>query len=106
MRMEHDRVWEEHNGPTPEGMQVHHVDEVKLNNSIENLELLDALTHKRIHSGCVLRDGEWWKPCRKCGVTKHIGDFYFNNHHHSVSSNCKPCDIRAAVEIKRNRRRK
>ena len=42
-----------------EGHQIHHKDGNKLNNNISNLELVDTLTHKRIHSGCELRNGEW-----------------------------------------------
>src|SRR4051812_2127149 len=71
-RMEHILVWEQHHGPVPDGFQIHHDNENKLDNRIENLKLLDPLTHKRIHGGCELRDGEWWKPCRKCDEIKPI----------------------------------
>src|SRR3990167_3554720 len=66
-RMEHVVVWERANGTVPYGYDVHHKDGVKLRNWISNLELLSKLAHKRKHSGCELRNGEWWKPCTNCG---------------------------------------
>src|ERR1019366_9700233 len=105
LRMVHDVVWEEHYGPIPEGVEVHHKDEDKLNNHISNLALVDDVTHKRIHSGCELRDGVWFKPCIKCRIMKSVDDFYRvrtrNNH---VSSKCKVCSSRDAVLNKQRRR--
>src|SRR5258706_11846867 len=69
-RMEHDMIWEQHNGPIPDSYQIHHENENKLDNRIENLRLLDPLTHKRIHGRCELRNGLWWKPCKVCGEFK------------------------------------
>lgn len=36
----HRLVWEAFNGPIPEGMQVNHINEVKTDNRLENLNLL------------------------------------------------------------------
>src|SRR5688572_9281566 len=72
LRLAHDAVWEQHNGPIPAGYQVHHKNEDKQDNRIENLELLDPTTHKRLHGGCELRGGVWWKPCKLCGEKKPI----------------------------------
>ena len=36
---EHRVVWEEHNGPIPEGMQIDHINGDKQDNRIENLRL-------------------------------------------------------------------
>lgn len=35
----HKIIWEMYNGPIPEGMQVDHIDQDKLNNKLENLRL-------------------------------------------------------------------
>ena len=100
--MEHDIVWEGENGPIPAGYDVHHINEDKLDNRIENLELLDPLAHKRLHSGCEVRDGVWWKPCRKCGTMKPVAEYY--RQQQWILSWCRACQIANAVRNKRKRR--
>lgn len=46
----HRDVWEFHNGPIPDGYDVHHRDENKLNNDIGNLECLPKSEHTRLYS--------------------------------------------------------
>jgi hypothetical protein len=45
----HIVVWEFYNGKVPKGHQIHHVDENKSNNSIENLRLMTAKEHLSMH---------------------------------------------------------
>lgn len=45
----HVWVWEYHNGKRPKGFHIHHRDQNKSNNSIENLELLSPSEHSKIH---------------------------------------------------------
>lgn len=45
----HRFVWEYYNGPIPKGYVVHHIDEDKSNNAIENLELMKLGSHSRLH---------------------------------------------------------
>lgn len=107
-RFEHCVIWEKNNGPIPKGMQIHHIDGNKLNNDISNLMLVDTLTHKRLHSGCKLIDGVWWKPCKDCGVLKPITDFYKTckgkNGEKYINSVCKSCFVKRAVIVKRKKR--
>lgn len=104
--MEHDIVWEEHNGPIPEGYEVHHRDENKRHNKIENLELLTSLEHKRIHGGCIrLPDGSWLKPCRECGVTKPV-DTAFYVRKDGITSACRECSIKRSVADKKRRKQR
>jgi hypothetical protein len=50
-RLEHRLIMEEHLGRKLEpGEQVHHVDGDKLNNSIENLDIIDIVDHGRMHA--------------------------------------------------------
>lgn len=42
-------VWEMHNGPIPEGMGIHHKDRDKLNDDIDNLELISKADHLQEH---------------------------------------------------------
>ena len=46
----HRAVWEHHNGPIPKGFEIHHIDENKDNNGIENLELMERSAHRRLHA--------------------------------------------------------
>ena len=92
LRFEHVLVWEATYGSIPVGFLIHHRNEDKLDNRIENLALVDRTTHKRLHSGCILRNGIWYKPCRKCGKRKTI-----TSNHWQISkkgwpsSECKKC---------------
>jgi hypothetical protein len=42
-------VWEYHNGPIPDGYVIHHKDQNKVNNSIDNLELMEWGEHSAHH---------------------------------------------------------
>jgi len=103
-RMEHVLVWEAQHGPIPRGNELHHVNGDKLDNCIENLRLVTRLEHKRIHSGCILREAVWWKRCRKCGTLKPVSDFYNYPGRNGVMGVCKGCCSKLAVEYKRRRR--
>ena len=100
--MMHNIVWEQYYGSIPKGMQVHHIDHNKLNNDISNLQLVNSLEHKRLHSGCIEKDGIIYKPCRKCGEYKPINDYYKRTN--GISPWCKQCCIKNAVENKRRRK--
>ena len=105
--MEHVYVWEQHHGRTvPPGHDVHHRDDDKLNNDPANLQLVTKLEHKRIHSGCELRDGIWWKPCGICRELKPIGveHWYISPEGWPLYGRCRPCHIRVVVQAKKLRR--
>ena len=85
----HRLVWEFFNGEIPKGIQVDHINNVRSDNRIENLQLLPhnknsrfRLKHKNNKSG---HPGvTWHKPTQKWrakiginGKTKHLG--YFND---------------------------
>lgn len=48
-RLLHRRVWHDHHGPIPAGMDVHHKDEDWRNSSITNLEAKPAGAHRSEH---------------------------------------------------------
>lgn len=45
----HRYVWEKNFGEIPKGFHIHHKDEDKTNNSIENLALVDPKQHSKLH---------------------------------------------------------
>lgn len=105
-RFEHCVVWEKHYGEIPKGMQVHHRDGNKQNNDINNLILVDSMTHKRLHGGCKIIDGVWWKPCRDCGELKPLTEFYKSSKNSNwATSVCKKCFIkRVSIRKKKQQR--
>jgi hypothetical protein len=49
-KLMHRYVWEKHNGPIPEGYEVHHIDHDRANNDISNLEIYTKSDHARLFS--------------------------------------------------------
>lgn len=47
---EHVYVWEQANGPKPEGCDIHHIDGDGNNNALENLVCLTKSEHKQLHA--------------------------------------------------------
>lgn len=101
LRMEHNIVWEEHNGEIPIGMQIHHIDGNKTNNDISNLKLVTPLEHKRLHQGCKLIDGEWYKPCKECGEYKKCApEFWYYSRGWINGKLCKKCYIKKSLKTR------
>lgn len=47
----HVYVWESVNGKIPDGFHIHHLDGDKNNNEIENLAIMGAVEHVKLHGG-------------------------------------------------------
>lgn len=72
---EHRYVWIKHNGPIPEGMLIHHKNNIKTDNRISNLQIVTPKEHRRIHSGWVLENSVWFKRCVKCDSLYAADDY-------------------------------
>lgn len=65
----HRQIWQDVHGPIPHGFIVHHKDEDKTNNSVDNLELKEKGAHTRHHClGKRPASALLWKVnCHACG---------------------------------------
>jgi HNH endonuclease len=103
-RFEHVMVWEKHWGPVPQGSEIHHVNGNKLDNRIENLQLVTRLEHKRLHSRCYRFRGAWFKRCRRCRWYREVKtEFYVYPGRNGVMGLCRRCASELAVDAKRRR---
>lgn len=65
----HVYVWEKYNGTVPKGYQVHHIDENKKNNEINNLEALTAYQHQHLHAEeRIKREPEAFERFHRAGI--------------------------------------
>ena len=44
-------IWEKANGPIPKGYEIHHINEDKQDNRLENLQMLTKKEHMRLQNG-------------------------------------------------------
>ena len=67
----HKYNWIKKNGEIPEGYQLHHKDHNKLNNELENLQLVTVSEHTKLH--CEIYNGA---PNNKKVICKNTGEIY------------------------------
>lgn len=85
----HRDMWEHHNGKIPEGYDIHHINENKHDNRIENFECINKAEHTKLH--------QTTKPVRRIDT----GEIYESEVIASKSiGRCKGC-IKQAIRFKK-----
>ena len=65
----HRYIWKHYKGDIPEGYHIHHINGDRLNNDIDNLKLVKAEEHARIHGKERFEnDKEWFKRFHPKGI--------------------------------------
>lgn len=59
---EHRHVWEQTNGPIPDGWEIHHRNGIRDDNRLTNLKMVEHKRHRRDHHRHKNKDG-----CSVCG---------------------------------------
>jgi len=91
----HIIIWEFIHGKIPKGFQIHHKDLNIKNYSLDNLELVNVSTHRRIHAGWKKHHNKWThKPCTKCNKILPLNKFFYINTRKKESALCKKCHNR------------
>jgi len=57
---EHRYVWEQAHGPIPAGFEIHHKNEDRGDNRLENLELVEISSHRRSHATKGSKGRTWY----------------------------------------------
>lgn len=84
-------VWEDHNGPVPDGHVIHHINGIPYDNRIDNLCSLTVSDHKRTHNGWRKdENGEWLKQCKRCQEWLPTSSFGRSSRR-TIRNECKQC---------------
>ena len=75
----------------PETEIVHHIDEDKTNNNIENLLVTNRGDHIRIHKGYGLIGGVWFKICRGCDRKLEVESNFYKRKDRGHIHRCNKC---------------
>lgn len=78
-QLAHRWVWEQANGPIPDGHHIHHRDHNPLNNDPGNLQLLTAAEHRDHHGrdreDHTLIEGVEHRRCQRCDTMLPLDEF-------------------------------
>jgi hypothetical protein len=100
--LEHILVWTNANGDVPAGFNIHHINKIRSDNRIDNLQLLKEVYHHRLHSGRFKTvNGIEFKLCKVCNEYKNLSSDYHNSKSCKAMQNiCKTCDREKSIAYK------
>lgn len=104
---EHRAVVEENLKITinPKTHHVHHIDGVKCNNDLSNLQLLTFGDHMRVEQGWVKNGDGWHKTCKRCKKFLEINQLNFYIRSNGKPTHlCKMCSRDSMNEKTKNKR--
>ena len=83
----HRLIWEEHFGTIHDGLCVHHINNDKFDNRIENLELISRADHCVLHQPRLGFRSPIARVCKICGGTRNEKEVKTEPHRHM----CNKC---------------
>lgn len=95
----HRKIWEKHYGTIPKGMLVHHVNENKQDNRIENLELLTRAAHCKLHRPRLGYRAPVNEICKICGSLRNEKEKK-SEPHRKKCNKCRGKDNKKRLERK------
>ena len=104
-------LWEQANGPIPEGRQIHHIDANPSNDDLDNLQCLTPSEHAIAHAHLqgIYRfnsKGQEERRCADCGEHKTLDRFYEAKPIDArVYPYCKRCKTLYMRELRRRKKR-
>jgi hypothetical protein len=109
IKADHVLVWEAAYGSVPDGYEVHHINGIRNDNRLCNLEIHTCQDHHRIHSPNYKKVKEaWQKLCPDCGTFLSLDMFYLGNRKGTntpyVAHYCKKHSKKRAIERARRKR--
>jgi hypothetical protein len=117
-------VWEMEHGTIPRGYVIHHINENKLDDRLENLQMMKAFDHKSYHSSRMVRPPEWrammsrinkgsgngmakaigsLNPAARAVVNLDTGEVFDTVRAAGIKYKCQPANISAVTHGRRAR---